>query len=81
MTYCFVCTRATDHFAEHDALVEAGLAAYDTESGSVYRTAAWDDRFAELVSEVDFQHYMRDGYDGVDLAAVVTEAKALLAAT
>lgn len=27
--FCFVCGRATDHFAEHDDLVEAGLATYD----------------------------------------------------
>lgn len=26
--YCFVCKRATLHFAEHDDLVEAGLAVY-----------------------------------------------------
>lgn len=27
--FCFVCGRCTDHFAEHDDLVEAGLARYE----------------------------------------------------
>lgn len=38
--YCFVCSRLTDHFAEHDDLVEAGLAKYG-EDGSVYRVGNW----------------------------------------
>jgi hypothetical protein len=33
--FCFVCRRCTDHFAEHDDLVEAGLAVYDEDSGDV----------------------------------------------
>ena len=33
--WCGVCRRPTDHFAEHDDLVEAGLAAYDALTGSV----------------------------------------------
>ena len=32
--YCFVCRRCTDHFAEHDDLVEAGEVEY-REDGSV----------------------------------------------
>jgi len=39
--YCFVCNRSTDHFAEHDDLVEAGLAEYV--NGDVRRTDKWDD--------------------------------------
>ena len=27
--FCFVCGRATDHFAEHDDLVDAGKAVYE----------------------------------------------------
>jgi hypothetical protein len=33
--FCFVCGRCTDHFAEHDDLVEQGLAEY--RNGNVYR--------------------------------------------
>lgn len=33
--HCFVCGRHTDHFAEHDDLVEAGKARYGSD-GSVY---------------------------------------------
>lgn len=33
--HCFVCGRHTDHFAEHDDMVEAGTATYG-EDGSVY---------------------------------------------
>lgn len=32
--FCFVCARCTDHFAEHDDLVEQGLAEY-REDGTV----------------------------------------------
>lgn len=32
--HCFVCGRHTSHFAEHDDLVEAGLARY--EGGTTY---------------------------------------------
>lgn len=34
--WCFVCGRPTDHRAEHDDLVEQGLASYDRTSGIVY---------------------------------------------
>lgn len=34
--WCFVCSRPTDHRAEHDDLVEQGLASYDRTSGIVY---------------------------------------------
>ena len=33
--HCFVCGRHTDHYAEHDDMVEAGTARYG-EDGSVY---------------------------------------------
>ena len=33
--WCGVCRRPTDHFAEHDDLVEAGVATYDARTGSV----------------------------------------------
>lgn len=35
--HCFVCGRHTDHFAEHDDMVEKGFATYG-EDGSVYWT-------------------------------------------
>lgn len=37
--FCFVCGRATDHFAEHDDLVDQGLASYDRD-GYVHVTEA-----------------------------------------
>lgn len=40
--HCFVCGRHTDHFGEHDDMVEAGTARYDDE-GNVYPVPwAWD---------------------------------------
>jgi hypothetical protein len=50
--HCFVCNRHTDHFAEHDALVEAGLAVYG-EHG-VYRTSSWDDERAESIQREEY---------------------------
>lgn len=47
--WCGVCGRPTDHFAEHDGLVEAGLAEY--RNGSVQRTDKWDDALAREVAE------------------------------
>lgn len=52
-TYCFVCNRPTDHFGEHNALVEEGLAEY-RKDGSVVRTDAWDDTRAEAVAEAEY---------------------------
>lgn len=80
-SYCFVCNRVTDHFAEHDALVEAGLAEYDTTSGDVHRTVNYEPALAAAIAEVDYEHYVRFGYDGVDLAKVVEEARAKVAAS
>lgn len=34
--WCFVCNRATDHRAEHDDLVDQGLASYNPELPLVY---------------------------------------------
>jgi hypothetical protein len=51
--YCFVCNRPTDHFAEHDALVMAGLATYD--EFTVRRTALWDDELASAICEAEYQ--------------------------
>jgi hypothetical protein len=53
--YCFVCLRCTDHFAEHDDLVAAGLATYD---GSVVRrTEKWDDARAREIADLGFVAY------------------------
>lgn len=41
--HCFVCGRHTDHYAEHDDMVEKGTARYG-EDGSVYPVPwHWDD--------------------------------------
>jgi hypothetical protein len=45
--YCYVCGRCTDHVAEHDELVELGLARYDrgdvrwTPAGTFEAIDAW----------------------------------------
>lgn len=55
--FCFVCSRATDHWGEHDALVDAGLAEYH-EDGSVTKTAAWDADKASEIAQAEFEAYM-----------------------
>lgn len=56
--HCFVCGRHTDHFAEHDALVDSGLAEYG-QDGSVYRTAKWEDSLAAEIAEREYQEYCK----------------------
>lgn len=55
-SHCFVCNRTTDHFAEHDALVDAGLALYG-DNGSVYRTDAWDPAKAAEISQAEYEAF------------------------
>lgn len=55
--YCFVCGRCTDHFAEHDDLVAAGLVSYDTTTGNVLRTERWDRDLADIIGTVSYQAY------------------------
>lgn len=78
MEFCFVCNRATDHFAEHDALVHAGLATYRDHDGNVdgtvRRTAAWDDETARKVSDAEYAEYVEYGYAGVNLDRVCATA-------
>lgn len=38
--WCYACNRPTDHRAEHDELVEAGLARYDEHNGVVHYSPA-----------------------------------------
>lgn len=54
--YCFVCHRCTDHVGEHEALVEAGLAAYDHD-GCVRRTEKWDDALAKKIADAEYRDY------------------------
>lgn len=42
--HCFVCGRHTDHFAEHDNLVEAGLAEYVKEDGLYNGDVVWTEQ-------------------------------------
>jgi hypothetical protein len=56
--HCFVCRRHTDHFGEHDGLVEAGLALY--KGGSVYRTDAWDDALVREVAQAEYAAYLAE---------------------
>ena len=57
-SWCGVCARPTDHFGEHDGLVAAGLAEYDTETGSVRKTDLWDEAMAKAVSDAEYEAYV-----------------------
>lgn len=50
--FCFVCNRNTDHFAEHDAIVMAGLAEY--RGLTVVRTDLWDDDEAAAIAAQEY---------------------------
>lgn len=52
--YCFVCNRVTDHWGEHDALVEVGLARY-RDDGTVLRTDKWDDALAKVIVDAEWE--------------------------
>ncbi len=52
--HCFACGRHTDHFGEHDGLVAAGLAIYDSNTGDVHRTRYWDDALARRVQDAEY---------------------------
>lgn len=49
--YCFVCKRPTDHIGEHEALVSAGMAEYDDETGYVKRTKQYSEKEVERVHQ------------------------------
>lgn len=53
--YCFICSRCTDHVAEHDALVDAGLAEYNYYDGSVFKTDLWDAALAREISDAEYE--------------------------
>lgn len=59
--HCFVCGKHTDHWGEHDELVEAGLATYG-DDGSVRRTAAWDDDLAQQLFEAEYTRRHPNGF-------------------
>lgn len=56
--FCFICGRVTDHFAEHDDLVEAGLAEYD--GVYVNRTDAWTPAAAKAITDASWERYQRE---------------------
>lgn len=45
--YCEVCGRATNHFAEHDDMVEAGFAFYDKNGIARLTDSGWDMLYRE----------------------------------
>lgn len=51
-SYCFACSRPTDHVGEHDGLVAAGLVEY--QHGDVVRTALWNADLAASVSDAEY---------------------------
>lgn len=48
--FCFVCGRCTDHWGEHDDLVEAGMADYKLD-GSVVKTEKWSAAAAKQITD------------------------------
>jgi hypothetical protein len=41
--HCFVCSRHTDHFAEHDDLVEQGFARYEDDGSVTWTEKGWNE--------------------------------------
>jgi hypothetical protein len=41
--HCFICGRHTDHFAEHDNLVEAGYARYEDDGSVTWTEKGWNE--------------------------------------
>lgn len=41
--HCFVCGRHTDHFAEHDDMVEAGYAQYEDDGTVTWTEKGWNE--------------------------------------
>jgi hypothetical protein len=41
--HCFVCSRHTDHFAEHDDLVEQGFAQYEQDGSVTWTEKGWNE--------------------------------------
>ena len=39
--HCFICKRHTDHFAEHDDLVEKGYARYEEDGSVTWTEEGW----------------------------------------
>lgn len=55
-TFCFICNRATEHVAEHDDLVDAGLAVY-TQDGCVHPTERYTEEAAQMVANLGTEAY------------------------
>lgn len=49
--FCFVCSRPTDHIAEHDELLEVGMVEYDDETGHVLTTKKYTEDGARRAFE------------------------------
>lgn len=41
--HCFVCGRHTDHFAEHDQMVEDGYARYEDDGSVTWTEKGWNE--------------------------------------
>jgi hypothetical protein len=41
--HCFICGRHTDHFAEHDDMVEAGYAQYEDDGSVTWTEKGWNE--------------------------------------
>jgi hypothetical protein len=41
--HCFICSRHTDHFAEHDDMVEAGYAQYESDGTVTWTEKGWNE--------------------------------------
>lgn len=76
--YCFVCSRCTDHFGEHDALVSFGLAEYDGDY--VLKTDKWDDDLAREIADREYVEMYPDAISARDPQAAEKLAAAMRAA-
>lgn len=57
--FCFVCGRCTDHWGEHDDLVEAGMAEYKRD-GSVVKTEKWSAAAAKQITDATWARVSAD---------------------
>lgn len=59
VAFCFVCSRVTDHWGEHDGLVAAGMVRYAA-NGNVYRTETYDADKAKKIVDAEVAYFLHD---------------------
>lgn len=61
--FCFVCKRPVEHIGEHEALVNAGMAEYDDESGVVRKTKSYDSAKAQKIQKEEAEYLNNNPVD------------------